>query len=150
MKRIPALFCAAVFLAGCGGRSDAAGEVVPIDRICAYEKWKTVAVEGYLASIPTACKRGKNRRGRELGILWCHFNVYAERTLTGPSLSVEIPTMTWYGARNNTVENPLGLMRLYDNDANPTPPGSRIRVFGTLPKSDRCQFGLVERIDRIS
>jgi len=41
-------------------------------------------------------------------------------------------------------------LQIYDNDGNPIPPGSKIRVFGELPKSDRCEFGFAKRIDRLS
>ena len=137
--------------AACGGKSDATGEVVPIDKVCAYEKWKTVAVEGYLAPLSMVCEKAS--RKRTSGIAWCFFKVYVDQNLTGPSISVQIPTTNALNAKNNSMEDPPARMedlRIYDNDGNPIPPGSKIRVFGELPKSDRCEFGFAKRIDRLS
>ncbi|MEP6819821.1 MAG: hypothetical protein ABJA18_09830 [bacterium] len=46
MQRILVFLVALIFLASCGGRSNVTAELVPLDKVCAYEKWKTVAVEG--------------------------------------------------------------------------------------------------------
>lgn len=141
----------ALLLTGCGGKSNATGEVVPIDKVCAYEKWKTVAVEGYLAPLSMVCEKAS--RKKTSGIAWCFFKVYANPQLSGPYISVQIPTTDALNAKNNQMETPSERpedLRIYDNDANPIPPGSKIRVFGELPKSERCEFGFAKRIDRIS
>jgi hypothetical protein len=138
-------------LTACGGKSNATGEVVPIDKVCGYEKWKTVAVEGYLAPLSMVCERAS--RQKTSGIAWCFFKVYSDPNLTGPNISVQIPTIDPLTARNNSIETPPARaedLRIYDNDGNPIPPGSKIRVFGELPKSDKCEFGFAKRIDRIS
>lgn len=145
------LLCAAIVVAGCGGKSNATGEVVSLDKVCGYEKWKTVAVEGYLAPLSMVCE--KTSRRKSSGVSWCFFKVYANPDLTGPSIFVQIPTTNPLNARNNSMESPperVENLRIYDNDANEIPAGSKIRVFGELPKSERCEFGLVKRIDRIS
>ena len=144
------LLSALLVLAGCGGKSNATGEVVPMDRVCGYEKWKTVAVEGYLAPLSMVCERAS--RKRTSGIAWCFFKVYADPGLTGPNISVQIPTIDPLNAKNNSMEHPPARaedLRIYDNDANTIPLGSKIRVFGELPKSERCEFGFAKRIDRI-
>jgi hypothetical protein len=153
MKRRNALvlFSAALLFAGCGGKSNATGEVVPLDKICAYEKWKTVAIEGYLAPLSMVCERASRKKNS--GIAWCFFKVYADQNFTGPSISVQIPTTNALNAKNNSMEDPPASvedLRIYDNDGNPIPAGSKIRVFGELPKSERCEFGFAKRIDRIS
>lgn len=151
VRNVLVLFFAILLSAACGGKSNATGEVVPIDNICAYEKWKTVAVEGYLAPQSMVCE--KVSRKRTSGVAWCFFKVYADPKLTGASISVQIPTTNALNARNNSMESPPERaedLRIYDNDGNPIPPGSKIRVFGELPKSDICEFGLAKRIDRIS
>ncbi len=153
MKLRNALFLmlAAMLFPGCGGKSNATGEVVPIDKVCGYEKWKTVAVEGYLAPLSMVCEKAS--RKRTSGIAWCFFKVYGDPNLTGPSISVQIPTTDSLNARNNSMEDPPARvedLRIYDNDGNPIPPGSKIRVFGELPKSDKCEFGFAKRIDRIT
>ena len=135
----------------CGGKSNATGELVPIDRVCSYEKWKTVAVEGYLAPQSMVCEKGS--RKKTSGIAWCFFKVYADPNFVGPSISVQIPTIDALTARNNSMDAPPARMedlRIYDNDGNPLPANSKIRVFGELPKSDKCEFGFAKRIDRIS
>jgi hypothetical protein len=145
------LFSLVLVFAGCGGKSNATGEVVPIERVCAYEKWKTVAVEGYLAPLSMVCERAS--RKKTSGIAWCFFKVYADPALTGPNLSIQIPTTDPLNAKNNSMENPPERaedLRIYDNDGNAIPLGSKIRVFGELPKSERCEFGFAKRIDRIS
>jgi hypothetical protein len=79
--------------------------------------------------------------------------VYADPGLTGPSIAVQIPTTNPLNARNNSMDDPPSRvedLRIYDNDGNPIPAGSKIRVFGELPKSEICEFGLAKRIDRIS
>jgi hypothetical protein len=145
------LVCEALMLAGCGGKSNATGEVIPMDKICSYEKWKTVAVEGYLAPLSMVCEKAS--RKKTSGIAWCFFKVYANADLTGPNISIQIPTTDSLSANNNHMEPPperVEDLRIYDNDGNPIPVGSKIRVFGELPKSDRCEFGFAKRIDLIS
>ena len=145
------VWCALLLVQSCGGKSNATGEVVPIDRVCNYEKWKTVAVEGYLAPLSMVCERASKKKTS--GIAWCFFKVYSDANLTGPNISVQIPTTDPLNARNNSMENPPERaedLRIYDNDGNTIPPGSKVRVFGELPKSDRCEFGFAKRIDRIS
>ena len=145
------LLSAVLLVNACGGKSNATGEVVPIDRVCAYEKWKTVAVEGYLAPLSMVCERASKKKTS--GIAWCFFKVYTDPGLTGPSISVQIPTTDPLNAKNNHMEDPPARpedLRIYDNDGNGIPAGSKIRVFGELPKSDRCEFGFAKRIDRIS
>lgn len=150
LRNLLVSFSAVLLLAGCGGKSNVTGEVVPMDRVCAQEKWKTVAVEGYLAPLSMVCERAS--RKRTSGIAWCFFKVYADPGLTGPSISVQIPTIDSLTAKNNSMEPPperTENLRIYDNDGNALPPGSKIRVFGELPKSERCEFGFAKRIDRI-
>ena len=145
------LLFAVLLFAGCGGKSNATGEVVPMDKVCTYEKWKTVAVEGYIAPLSMVCERAS--RKKTSGIAWCFFKVYADPGLTGPNISVQIPTIDPLNAKNNSMENPPERaedLRIYDNDGNAIPLGSKIRVFGELPKSERCEFGFAKRIDRIS
>ena len=145
------LLCAILMIAGCGGKSTATGEVVPIEKVCAYEKWKTVGVEGYIAPLSMVCEKAS--RKKTSGIAWCFFKVYADPSLSGPSISVQIPTIEALTAKNNHMETPTQRvedLRIYDNDGNPLIPGSKIRVFGELPKSERCEFGFAKRIDRVS
>jgi hypothetical protein len=151
MRRILVLLLAIPFLMSCGGRSNATGEVIPIDKICEYEKWKTVAVEGYLAPKTMICEKASG--GRRRGVVWCSFRVYGQQNLTGPSISVEVPIASSINGKNNSMEGPptrVEDLRIYDNEGQLIPPGSRVRVFGELPKSSICEFGLVDRIDRIS
>ncbi len=151
MQRILVLLSAIMFLVNCGGKSDVTAEVVPLDKVCAYEKWKIVAVEGYLAPNTMVCERASQKR--RSGVVWCAFKIYADQNLSGPSISVEIPISGWINGKNNRMDGPpsrLEDLRIYDNDGNLIPSGSRIRVFGELPKSDRCEFGLADRIDRVS
>ena len=151
VRRAMILVLAVLVLADCGGKSNATGEIVPIEKVCAYEKWKTVAVEGYLAPLSMVCEKAS--RKKTSGIAWCFFKVYANPQLNGPFISVQIPTTDALNAKNNHMETPSERpedLRIYDNDANPIPSGSKIRVFGELPKSERCEFGFAKRIDRIS
>jgi len=144
------LVCAALVFGGCGGKSNATGEVIPMDKICGYEKWKTVAVEGYLAPLSMVCEKASRKKTSD--IAWCLFKVYANADLTGPSISVQIPTTDPLHAKNNSMESPPERMedlRIYANDGNLIPAGSKLRVFGELPKSERCEFGFAKRIDRI-
>jgi hypothetical protein len=95
----------------------------------------------------------KASRKKTSGIAWCFFKVYADPQLSGPFISVQIPTTDALNAKNNQMETPserVEDLRIYDNDANPIPLGSKIRVFGELPKSERCEFGFAKRIDRIT
>lgn len=149
-KHVLVLVCLILMIASCGGKSNATGEVVAIEKVCAYEKWKTVGVEGYIAPTSMVCERAS--RKKTSGIGWCFFKVYANRELSGPFISVQIPTTDALSSKNNHMETPgerAEDLRIYDNDANPIPAGSKIRVFGELPKSDRCEFGFAKRIDRI-
>jgi hypothetical protein len=54
------------------GKSYVTAEVVPLDKVCAYEKWKTVAVEGYLAPNTIVCERSSQEK--RSGVVWCTFN----------------------------------------------------------------------------
>lgn len=149
-RRTTVLLFAVLVFAACGNKSNVTGEVVPMDKVCAYEKWKTVAVEGYLAPLTMVCEKAS--RKRTSGIGWCFFKVYADQNLTGRSISVQIPTTDPLNARNNHMEDPPARaedLRIYDNDGNAIPAGSKIRVFGELPKSERCEFGFAKRIDRV-
>jgi hypothetical protein len=163
LLKISLAFAALLLAAGCGGRSNVTGEVVPIERVCAYEKWKDVAVEGYLAANTMKCNKGKKG-----AILGCAFLMYPNADRTGTGFPVYIMTAGWLDGKNNRIENPQQYtsdlitrdgqgnplpknnLLIYDNDGNLIPPDSKIRVFGTLPKADRCEFGLANRIDRVS
>ena len=140
-------------LTGCGGKSSVTGETLPIDRVCGYEKWKPVAVEGFLALQTMSCERAKGKR--KGGITGCTFTIYADRNQTGAGVPVQILTTDWLSANNNRMEEPafssrLEELRIYDNEGNPIPPGRKIRVFGQLPKAERCDLGLAQRIEPVS
>jgi hypothetical protein len=159
------LLFAALFAAACGGKSGVTGEVVPIERICAYQKAQTVAVEGFLAPGTMQCEtvRGK----RTSSISGCTFTVYANSDKSGASIPVFISASGWYGGKNNRIVNPSNYPgdlqftdkngnpppktepEIYDNDGNLIPAGSKIRVYSKLPNSDRCEFRLAERIERV-
>lgn len=148
MQRLLISLTAVLFLASCGGRSHVTAEVVPLDKVCAYEKWKTVAVEGYLAPQTMSCERG--RKG---SVLWCSFRVYANPSRTGINISFQIPIAGLINGKNNRMDDPPSRaedLRIYDNDGNLIPPESKVRVYGSLPKSSVCEFGLIDRIDRVS
>ncbi|HEX8251335.1 MAG TPA: hypothetical protein VF599_24395 [Pyrinomonadaceae bacterium] len=163
LLKISITLAALLLAAGCGGKSSVTGEVVPIERVCAYEKWKDVAVEGYLAANTMQCKKGKKG-----AILGCAFLMYSNSDRTGAGFPVYIMTTGSLEGKNNRIENPQQYasdlitrdddgkplpkndLRIYDNDANLIPPESKIRVYGTLPKADRCEFGSANRIDRVS
>jgi hypothetical protein len=152
LVKIIVLSLAALIASSCGGKSDATGEVVPIDGVCRYEKWKTVGVEGYLAPKTMVCEQTKNRRGRG-GISNCTFLIYANSDRTGASIPVEIMTTDAVSANNNRMDDPpsrLEDLKIYDNDGNPISLNDKIRVFGTLPKAERCDLGLAQRIERAS
>jgi len=151
MKNLLILMTAILVFASCGGKSNATGEVVPMDKVCAYEKWKTVAVEGYLAPETMVCERASGKKTG--GVVWCSFKVYANPNLTGASIAVEIPISGWINGRRNRMDGPPSRpenLQVYDNDGNQIPASSKIRVFGELPKSSICEFGLVKRIDRVA
>lgn len=163
LLKISITLAALLLAANCGGKSSVTGEVVPIERVCSYEKWKDVAVEGYLAANTMQCNKGK--KGTVLG---CAFLMYSNVERTGANLPIYIATTGSLEGKNNRIENPQQYasdllvrggdgkplpkndLQIYDNDGNLIPPDSKIRVFGTLPKADRCEFGLANRIDRIS
>lgn len=158
---ILALFAAAA----CGGKSDATGEVVPIESVCNYQKAQPVAVEGFLAANTMRCEtvRGK----RTSSISGCTFTLYANDNRTGASIPVFISTDSWYSPKNNRIVNPSSYPgdlqftdrngnplpkkepEIYDNDGNPIPAGSKLRIYSKLPNSDRCEFRLAERIERV-
>jgi hypothetical protein len=148
MKRLLIPVIAVLFFASCGGPTHVTAEVVPMDKVCGYEKWKTVAVEGYLAPESMTCERG--RKG---GVLWCSFRIYANTTLTGTNISVQIPIASLINGKNNRMDDPPSRaedLHIYDNEGQRIPSESKIRVYGTLPRSSVCEFGLVDRIDRVS
>jgi hypothetical protein len=158
------LFFAAVF-AACGGKSSATGEIVPIERVCAYQKAQTVAVEGFLAPNTMQCETARGKRTSSIS--GCTFNVYANSDKSGASIPVFISASGWYGGKNNRIVNPSNYPgdlqftdksgnplpkkepEIYDNDGNLIPSGSKIRVYSKLPNSDRCEFRLAERIERV-
>jgi hypothetical protein len=152
--------------AACGGKSNASGEVVPIERVCAYRKAQPVAVEGYLAPQTMRCEKVSGKRTGS--ITGCTFTVYARPDQTGAGIPVFISASGWYGGKNNRIVNPSGYAsemqfgdrdganplpknepEIYDNDGNLIPPGSRIRIYSKLPNSDKCEFRLAERIERV-
>lgn len=138
--------------ASCGGKSEVSGEIVPIDRVCRYEKWKTVAVEGYLAPQTMVCEKAKAKRARG-ALIGCTFTVYTNSDATGASVPVKILTTDSFSANNNRMDSPPSRpedLKIYDNDGNPITLSGKIRVFGELPKSDRCDLGLAQRIERVS
>jgi hypothetical protein len=151
MKRTLAVFSILLLSTGCSSRSSVTGDVVPISQVCTYEKWKTVAVEGYLAPDSIRCERVGNKRRR--GIVWCALRVYQTPDHIGASLSVQIPIAGWLNGYQNHMDDPDDSgndLRIYDNEGNVIPVAGKIRVFGQLPKSDKCEFGLATRIDRVS
>lgn len=165
LSKIGFLFLAALFAAACSGKSSVTAEIVPIERVCSFEKAQPVAVEGFLAANTMQCEtvRGK----RTSSISGCTFNVYANSNQTGASIPVFISTSGWYGGKNNRIVNPSSYpgdlqfsdkngnplpkkeLEIYDNDGNLIPVGSKIRVYSKLPNSDRCEFRLAERIERV-
>jgi hypothetical protein len=110
------LWFALLLFPACGGKSSATGEVVPIDKVCGYEKWKTVAAEGYLAPLSMVCEKASRKTS---GIAWCFFKVCPDANLTGPSISVQIPTTEALSAKNNLMDDPPARaedLRIYDNN----------------------------------
>lgn len=152
-------------VAACGGKSNATGEVVPIERVCAYQKAQPVAIEGFLAPNTMRCEKVSGKRTSN--IAGCTFTVYARSDQTGAGIPVYISASGWYGGKNNRIVNPSGYPgdmqfndgngnplpnkepEIYDNDGNLIPPGSKIRVYSKLPNSDKCEFRLAERIERV-
>ena len=163
--KISVLFIALLF-AGCGDKSSMTGEVVPLEWICNYEKAKLVAVEGYLAPNTMRCERAPNKKTS--GITGCTFLLYANADQSGARIPVYILTASWMSARNNRIEDPASYtgdvtildgkgnplpkkdLQIYDNEGNLIPSDGKIRIYGELPNSDKCEFRSVERIDRIS
>lgn len=133
---------ALLLAASCGGKSNESGELVALERACAQEKWKPIAVEGYLAANATSCK--KNKKGSILG---CTFLLHANGDWRGASIPVYISSGGAFDSKNNTLGDKG---EIFDNDANPIPPNSKIRIHGTLPKSEVCEISLANRIDRVS
>ncbi|HEX8735467.1 MAG TPA: hypothetical protein VF721_09105 [Pyrinomonadaceae bacterium] len=155
----------AALVAACGGKSGVTGEVVPIERVCAYQKAQTVAVEGFLAPSTMQCETVKGKR--TASISGCTFTVYASSDKTGASIPVFIAADGWYSGKNNRIVNPSNYpgdlqftdrngnplpkkeLEIYDNDGNLIPAGSKIRVYSKLPNSDKCEFRMAERIERV-
>lgn len=162
LLKISITLAALLLAAGCGGKSSMTGEVVPIERVCAYEKKKPVAVEGYLAANTMRCK--KTKKG---GILGCTFLMYPNNDRTGASVPVYIMTTDWLASKHNRIEDPESYtgnltfrdrdgnplpkkdLQVYDNDGNLIPANSKIRVYSALPNSDICEISLAQRIDRV-
>jgi hypothetical protein len=97
------------------------------------------------------CERAKRKRSG--GIQSCTFTVYANSNQTGAGVPVQILTTDSFSANNNRMGEPtsrLEDLKIYDNDGNPISLSTKIRVFGQLPKSDRCDLGLASRIERVS
>lgn len=165
LSKIGFLLFAALFATACGGKSNATGEVVPIERVCAYQKAQTVAVEGFLAPNTMQCETARGKRTSSIS--GCTFTVYANSDETGASIPVYISADGWYSGKNNRIVNPSnypGDMQftdkngnpppkkgpeIYDNDGNLIPAGNKIRVYSKLPNSDECEFRLAERIERV-
>lgn len=159
------IFIVSSMFMGCGGKSDIAGEVVPLGQVCSFEKAKPVAVEGFLATNTMRCERAS--RKKSAGIVGCTFDVYENSDRTGAKIPVYILKTGWFGGKNNRVENPEDYngevvfrdkygtplpkkeLKIYDNNGNPIPAASKIRVYGTLPNADRCEFSLAQRIEKI-
>ncbi|HEX8249331.1 MAG TPA: hypothetical protein VF599_14230 [Pyrinomonadaceae bacterium] len=159
------LLFAALFATACGGKSNATGEVVPLERVCAYQKAQTVAVEGFLAPNTMRCEKARGKRTSSIS--GCTFTVYANSDKTGASIPVFISADGWYSGKNNRIVNPSNYpgdmqftdrngkplpkkeLEIYDNDGNLIPSGSKIRVYSKLPNSDKCEFRLAERIERV-
>lgn len=154
-------------IAGCGGKSDVTGEVVPIGEVCSYQQTKTVAVEGYLAPKTMRCKKISSKKTSVY--LGCVMTLYASADQTGANMPVYIPaTNNWLNAVNNRIKNPDDYtedlqfydrdgkplpkkeLQIYDNDGNLIPTGSRIRIYSSLPNTERCEFRRAERIEKIS
>lgn len=145
------VLAAAVLAAGCGGKSDITGEIVPIRQVCSYEKWKPLAVEGFIAPDTMRCKRVAGKRN--VGLAGCTFTVYENENRTGAGVPVYIMTSGWMDAKNNRIESPDASaknLRIYDNDGNPLAPNAKIRVYGTLPNSNVCELSLAQRIEKVS
>ena len=162
LLKISLTLAALLVAASCGGKSDLTGEIVPIERICAYEKKKPIAVEGYLAANTMRCKKGKKG-----GVLGCTFMMYQNNDRTGASVPVYIMTTDWLASENNRIKDPESYsgdityrdgsgnplprndLQIYDNDGNLIPANSKIRVYTQLPNSDICEISLAQRIDRV-
>jgi hypothetical protein len=150
----------------CGGKSEIAGEIVPIEDVCSIEQSKPVAIEGYIEPKTMRCERVSNKK--RSGMAGCNFRIYENADQSGASVSVYISATDWLRAKNNRIDkpetyagdlqfrdrygNPLPKksLQIYDNDGNLIPPGSKIRVHSSLPNPDRCEFRPVERIEKIS
>lgn len=159
-----AILFTALILAGCGGKSDITGEMVPIESVCRYEKLKPVAVEGFLAPKTMNCEKTGGKRKSVIG---CSFMLYADSSKSGTAIPVYILKSSWLSSNQNRIENPEEYtgeivfrnnageqlpkkdLRIYDNEGNLIPAASKIRVYSKLPDNDRCEFALVERIDKV-
>jgi hypothetical protein len=164
LLKISITLAALLLAASCGGKSDATGEVIPIERVCAYEKSKIVAVEGYLAADTMRCERTKTKRASV--ITGCNLTIYPNSDRTGAGVPVYVSKVGWLDVKNNRIEDPESYtelvardrdgnplpkkdLRIYDNDGNLIPANSKIRVYGQLPNSDICEMSLARRIDRV-
>lgn len=153
LKKLSLVFLSlfiAIFFAGCAeqGKSEIVAEVQPFDKLCAFEKWKNVAFEGYISPQSVDCEGRKSRTSSS--IYECTFKVFSNPQETGNSILVTIKTQNGEKKFNQIVTPPANYktedFKVYDNEEALIPLGSKVRFTGMLRKADECQMDAV-RLD---
>lgn len=157
----------AVFTGGCGGKSSAASAdtVVPIEQVCTLEKGRFVAIEGFIAPNTMVCEKALDKK--TAGIIGCTVMVFSNPNKTGTSIPVYILVGKLMDDKNNRIENPAKYtgdlqffdsrgnpipkqgLRIYDDRGNLIPKDGKIRIYGKLPGSNKCELGTAEKIEII-
>ena len=145
-----ALSLSAGVLVGCDGKSDVVAEVVPFDRICSQEKWKNVALEGYFSIRRVSCRGMKSKKTGRTLTQECSVTMYATPSEAGPPVLVWLDGIDGDEKFNKIVPPPRNFgaedFKVYDNDQKLIPVGNKVRVTGSLRKTDDCQMSVV-RLD---
>ena len=143
-RKLFACALSSLTLAGCDGKSDATGELVPFDKVCAYEKWKDVAFEGYFGIRRVSCRGMKSQKSGRTLTQECSVAMYAAPGETGSPISVWIEGIDGDKKFNKIAPPPANYraddFKVYDNEQQLIPLGSRVRVTGSLRKTDACEL----------
>ena len=137
-------------LVGCDGKSDVVAEVVPFEKICSQEKWKNVSFEGYFSIKRISCRGMKSQKTGRTLTQECSLTMYATPKESGPRILIWLDGIDGDKKFNKILPPPRNFgaedFKVYDNDEKLIPLGSKVRVTGSLRKTDDCEMSVV-RLD---
>jgi hypothetical protein len=123
--------------------------VLPFDKVCAFEKHKKLMFDGYLDLQKMSCKGTRNKRTNKISNAECSIVINATAR---PAAKGGAPLTAWVSVVDgdklpNRMHWPADKykaedLKIHDSAGTPVPVRNKLRLTGTLRKTDDCQFSV--------